>query len=123
MKRFWNFNTNRAWADVMYKAHAAPPRKHVSITSIGTASIEKELPLVPQYPKRRVPIFSKAKSKDIRKKPTMNAIFRLVLGLFRCSRRKSSKENVGMIHQLKGMVDGNMKLPNPKKKSMNSNTK
>lgn len=108
---------------MMYKAHAAPPKKHTSITSMGTANIEKELPLVPQYPKRRVPMFSEAKSKDIRKKPTMNAIFRLVLGLFRCSRRKSSTENVGMIHQLKGIVDGIMKLPSPKKKSMNSNTK
>ncbi|MDH5441942.1 MAG: hypothetical protein OEY31_15175 [Candidatus Bathyarchaeota archaeon] len=106
-----------------YKAHAAPPKKHASITSMGTANIENELALVPQYPKSRVPTFSKAKSKNMRKKPTMNAISKLVLGLFRCSRSKSRKENTGMIHQLKGMVDGNMKLPNPKKKSTNSNTK
>lgn len=108
---------------MMYKAHAAPPRKQASITSMGTANIENELALVPQYPKTRVPMFSKAKSKDMRKKPRMNAIPKLVLGLFRCSRRKSSKENVGIIHQLKGIEDGIMKLPNPKKKSMNSNTK
>jgi hypothetical protein len=108
---------------MMYKAHAAPPKKHTSITSMGTANMENELALVPQYPKSRVPMFSKAKSKDMRKKPTINAIFRLVLGLFRCSRRKSSTENVGMIHQLKGIVDGIMKLPSPKKKSMNSKTK
>jgi len=106
-----------------YKAHAAPPRKHVSITSMGTANIERELPLVPQYPKRRVPTFSKAKSKEKRKKPTMSAISKLLLVLFRCSSRKSNTETMEITHQLKGIVDGIMKIPNPKKKTTNSNTK
>jgi len=43
--------------------------------------------------------------------------------LIRCSSRKSSNETTGIIHQLKGIPDGTMKTPNPKKKTTNSNTK
>ena len=36
---------------------------------MGTANTKRELPLVPQYPKRSVPTFSKIKSKIKRKEP------------------------------------------------------
>jgi hypothetical protein len=112
-----------ACADIMYRAHAAPPRKHVIITSMGTAMMKRELPLVPQSPNTRVPMFSKAKSKIIRNRPTISAIFTLLLVLLRCSAKKSSPETKGTIHQLNGITDGTMKIPSPKKKTANSKKK
>jgi len=119
----WYFDTNKACADKTYNAQAVPPKKHVSITSIGTAKTKRELPFVPQYPKTRVPMFSKTKSKTIRKTPMNKAISRFVLVAIRNSDRNKRNETDGMIHQLKGIEEGIKKTPNPRKKIMNSSAK
>jgi len=110
-------------ADRTYNAQDVPPKKQVNITSIGTAKTKRELPNVPQYPKTRVPTFSKTKSKTIRKTPMNKATFRFFLVAFRYSNRNKRNETDGMIHQLKGIEEGTKKTPNPKKKIMNSNAK
>jgi hypothetical protein len=89
---------------------------------MGTAKIEKELPVVPQYPKTRVPTFSKTKSKTIKNVPMSKAAFRFFGVLFRYSNRNNTTEIDGMIHQLKGIEEGIKKTPSPKKKIMNSRT-
>lgn len=114
---------NEVCADKTYNVQAVPPKKQVSITSMGTAKTKRELPLVPQYPKTRVPTFSKTKSKTIRKIPMNKATPRFFLVLFRYSNINNRNETDGIIHQLKGIGEGTKKTPNPKKKIMNSNTK
>jgi hypothetical protein len=45
---FRYFDMKEVCADRTYNAQAVPPKKQVSITSIGTAKIVKELAVVPQ---------------------------------------------------------------------------
>jgi hypothetical protein len=67
-----------------------------------------------------VPTFSKTKSKVIKKAPMIKAAFKFFGVLFRYSNRNNITEIDGIIHQLKGTVEGIKKTPSPKKKIINS---